>query len=482
MITLSYLILLVLVTAGAWGARMYEVRIKLDTAVSTVEETDYVLPPALSKIGIATAAFFIAVLAVQFLTGVSLLVGVAVTVAYGLLRYGLLVQYRTAAVLSSDTRQSIALQRPEFAGARFAFFLSAPDLTTPDHLTMWHDEFDALDQPWIILFKEQKHLASFRTSAKTPGVFILQTKMFRSSLPESAELVFYANNGQQNRRMIAENPGRKHIQLLHGDSDKPPSYSPLTKNYDYVFVAGQMAIDRYKRNGVTILKERFRIVGRPQVKAIEKRGSAPSEQTPCIVYMPTWRGFHEDTQFSSLDRANDILDMILSGQTPVRVLFKPHPMSYKDPDWKRFEKKISATLSKKRKNGNRGTFSTDDTLPFDLYNQADVIVTDISSVLIDSLYSEKPIIVIEPANFDHTQAENFPSLKASYVVRSDLSNLTVMFDDATGPDTLLSARKDVKKYAFGDSGRAPGEAFQEACFELMENGLDNVDKAASEGK
>jgi hypothetical protein len=88
---------------------------------------------------------------------------------------------------------------------------------------------------YIILgFKEQKHLASFRTSAKTPGVFIPQTEMFRSSLPESAELVFYANNGQQNRRMIAENPGRKHIQLLHGDSDKSPSYSPLTKNYDYV--------------------------------------------------------------------------------------------------------------------------------------------------------------------------------------------------------------------------------------------------------
>lgn len=482
MITLSYLVLIGAVAAGAWAARMYEARIKLNTAVSTVEETDYMLPPALSKIGIATAAFFIAVLAIQLLTDVSLWVGVAVAVAYGVLRYGLLVQYRAGAVSSSDTRRSIALQRPEFADARFAFFLSAPDLTTPDHLNMWRDELDTLDLPWIALFKEQKHLASFRTTTTTPGVFVPQTEMFQSSLPDSAELVFYANNGQQNRRMISAHPAKAHIQLLHGDSDKPPSYSPLTKNYDYVFVAGQMAIDRYARNGVTIPAERFRIVGRPQVNAIEKSASASSDQTPCIVYMPTWRGFHEDTQFSSLDRANDILDTVLNGETPVKVLFKPHPMSYKDPDWKRFEEKISATLSKKRSNGSSGTFSSDDTLPFDLYNQADIMVTDISSVLIDFLYSEKPIIVIEPASFDHTQAENFPSLKASYVVQADLSNLTEMFDDATGPDTLLDARKDVKKYAFGDSDRPPGEAFQEACFGLLKHGLDNIDKAASEGK
>ena len=165
----------------------------------------------------------------------------------------------------------------------------------------------------------------------------------------------------------------------------------------------------------------------------------------------------------------------------MQVVFKPHPMSYKDPDWKKFKKEINAILSKRLSNGSSGTFSSDDTRPFDLYNQADVMVTDISSVLIDFLYSEKPIIVIAPANFDQDQEENFPSLRASYVVKADLSNLTEMCDSAIGLDPLAKERENLKKYAFGDSGRAPGEAFQEACFELLEDDSSSVGSAASEG-
>lgn len=478
---LSYFVLIGIVGAGAWLAEMYEARAKIETAVSTVKDTDYTGLPILSKIGMAAAAFFIAVLAVQLLVGVSLFVGLAVTFAFGVLRVGLAMQYRIAAITSSKTRRSIALQRPEFADAKFAFFLSAPDLITPDHLNMWRSELDTLGHPWTVLFKEQKHLIWARANTTTPGVFVPQAEMFRSSLPSQARLVFYANNGQQNRRMIAAYPEKKHIQLLHGDSDKPPSYSPLIKNYDFVFIAGEMAIDRYLRNGVDIPTERFRIVGRPQVKAIKKAVVASPAQTTCVVYMPTWRGFHEDTQFSSLDRASSVLDAILSGETPVQVVFKPHPMSYKDPDWKKFKKEINAILSKRLSNGSSGTFSSDDTRPFDLYNQADVMVTDISSVLIDFLYSEKPIIVIAPANFDQDQEENFPSLRASYVVKADLSNLTEMCDSAIGLDPLAKERENLKKYAFGDSGRAPGEAFQEACFELLEDDSSSVGSAASEG-
>lgn len=476
---LLYLILIGIVAGAAWLAHHSEARIKAETAVSTFEDTDYALPPVLSKVGTFSAAFFGAMLVLLLLAGVWIGVGVAVTLAFCLLRYGVFVQHRTGAVLSSETRRSLALQKPEFAAARFAFFLSAPDLILPDHFNMWRDDLEALNLPWCAVFKEHKHLMAVRDTTDVPGIFVAQTGNFQSVLPPEVALVFYANNGQQNRRMIAAYPDKTHIQLLHGDSDKPPSYSPLTKNYDYVFVAGQMAIDRYARNGVDIPLSRFRIVGRPQVKAIEQAGKTAPTDKPCVVYMPTWRGFHADTQFSSLDRAQSLLETILSGEASVQVLFKPHPMSYKDPDWTRFEEQITAILTKERSNGSSGAFAADDAEPFDLYNQADIMVTDISSVLIDFLYSEKPILVVEPAKFDQAQADNFPSLKASYVVGADLENLTEMFDAAMGPDPLGQLRQEIKAQAFGDVGRAPGEAFQQVCLELLDAAHEITDEGIS---
>ncbi|MDB9944858.1 CDP-glycerol glycerophosphotransferase family protein [Ascidiaceihabitans sp.] len=478
MIVLAYLLLIGIIIVVAWLAHRAEARIKIETAVSTFEDTDYVLPPVLARTGTAVVGFFIVILALLLVTGVWMGLGIAVVLVFGVLRYGLLVQYRAGAAVSSGTRASMAVQKPEFADARFAFFFSAPDLIIPDHFNMWRDDLDALGLPWCAVFKEQKHLVAARSTTHVPGIFVSRNTNLHAVLPIGAQLVFYANNGQQNRRMMAAYPDKKHIQLLHGDSDKPPSYSPLTKNYDYVFVAGQMAIDRYTRNGVDIPDARFRIVGRPQVKTIEPGAAEMSPDVPCIVYMPTWRGFHEDTQFSSLDRAALILETIMSGEATVRVVFKPHPMSYKDPDWKRFEKQINAALSKRRSNGSTGTFAATDAQPFDLYNQADIMVTDISSVLIDFLYSEKPIVLIEPPKFDRAQADNFPTLKASYVVGADLANLTEMLEVAMGTDLLSPVREEVKAYAFGDVGRVPGEAFREVCFDLLAGADERTGKGA----
>ena len=478
MIVLAYLLLIGMVIAGAWLAHRAEARIKIETAVSTFEDTDYALPPVLVRTGTATLGFFIIILTLLLVTGVWVGLGIAVVLAFGVLRYGLFVQYRTGATVSSKTRASIAVQKPEFADARFAFFLSAPDLISPDHFNMWRDDLDALGLPWCAVFKEQKHLVVARSTTDVPGIFVLPNDKLHAVLPIGVELVFYANNSQQNRRMMAAYPDKKHIQLLHGDSDKSPSFSPLTRNYDYVFVAGQMAIDRYTRNGIDIPDARFRIVGRPQVKAIEQGAAETSPDIPCIVYMPTWRGFFEDTQFSSLDRATLILETIMSGEAPVRVVFKPHPMSYKDPDWKRFEKQINAALSKRRSNGSTGAFAATDAQPFELYNQADIMVTDISSVLIDFLYSEKPIVLIEPPKFDRAQTDNFPSLKASYMVDADLGNLTEMFEVAIGTDLLAPVRQEIKAYAFGDAGRVPGEAFREVCLGLLAEADERTGKGA----
>jgi len=288
-------------------------------------------------------------------------------------------------------------------------------------------------------------------------------------LPKSLKAVLFANNTQQNRQIMKKMPELRHVQMLHGDSDKPPSYSPLTKNYDRVFVAGQMAIDRYSRNGVHIPKDRFRIVGRPQVAAIiPSETKAPDGDVLQIVYMPTWRGFFEDTQFSSLDRADRIIETIMALPKKSHVIFKPHPLSYKDPEWPEFKKRIDAVLAKRSASGSTGEFGSAEQAPFDLYNHADVLICDISSVMIDFLYANKPLVTVLPQRFKPEDRSNFPSLEACYNVSSDLNNLQTELEAAIGADPLVGERERVRASAFGDLDQPPGAAFQAACQELIE--------------
>src|SRR5699024_7989560 len=83
----------------------------------------------------------------------------------------------------------------------------------------------------------------------------------------SARGVFYVNNAMRNNHMVryAE---LTHIQLLHGESDKASSATPIIRMYDRDFVAGQAAIDRFEKFGVPMPKDIFRIVGRPQVEDV----------------------------------------------------------------------------------------------------------------------------------------------------------------------------------------------------------------------
>lgn len=350
---------------------------------------------------------------------------------------------------------------------RFAFYFSAPDLNQPTHVLMWYDELRVLEIPFMIIVREQKHLRGFPENPQIPVLFVRKEAGLMGALPDGLKAVFYANNGQKNRQLIKLYPQVEHVQLLHGDSDKPPSYSPLSKNYNKLFVAGQMAVDRYATNGVSIPSERFRIVGRPQVARISQAQTSDTSQKGKVAYMPTWRGFFADTQFSSLEAAPDVAGCVHGLNHPTSLLFKPHPMSYKDPLWPDISDKIKREIADHNQNGS--AYFGDETDPFDLYNRADVLITDISSVMIDFLYSGKPYLVIKPKGFTDADLVKFPSLSGGYLVESDLGNLTEQLELALGPDPMQKRRLDVRAYAFGDIARRPGEAFQDACRELIDD-------------
>lgn len=448
------------------------------TRVSNLTESNY---QSDIKIPIAQPLSFVLVFAglvagfvLQAIWGFNTFLVIAPVTA-GLLYTGIRLFNLTARTFSARSSMPDRIFRiranPKVKNARFAFYFSAPDAETPTHVKTWQAELDKINQPYVIILREQKHLAGFETNSR-PVVIHIPTRepLSLSDFPK-IEAVLYGNNGQKNRAMISANHHLTHVQLLHGDSDKPPSYSPLSKQYDLLFVAGQMAIDRYDVHGVHIPAARFKIVGRPQVSKI--LAPEPGSDKNTVLYMPTWRGLFEDTQFSSLDRAAEIIDKVLSSSQGKTLIFKPHPLSFKEPEWPELKQKIKAALTIARANGSTGVFCDENEDPFDLYNRADILISDISSVMIDFLYSGKPMLVIKPQNASEDGLKTYASLKASYQVEASLDNLDQMLALAMSGDPMKDGRLAVRDYAFGDIGHPPGELFRKAVLDILDETSEN---------
>ena len=122
--------------------------------------------------------------------------------------------------------------------------------------------------------------------------------------------------------------GLMHVQLLHGDSDKPPSFNPMTQIYDKIFVAGQAAMERYQKNSVFIPKDKFVIVSRPQLTMFDRKQESMvghNNIRKTILFCTTWRGHSEAHNMSSID---DVYDKITSAlEAGLSVIFRPHPLS-----------------------------------------------------------------------------------------------------------------------------------------------------------
>lgn len=345
------------------------------------------------------------------------------------------------------------------AKARIAFHFTDATLSTPTHVEMWIDVLDATGVEWYVICRERHHHEYFLRSGRARSVFVEKAAMLKYAIAPRVEAVLYANNVQKNREMLAAREDLLHVQMLHGDSDKPPSFSPLTRNFDRVFVAGQMGQDRYERNGVFIPAEKFVHVGRPQSSML----SGPREgEIKTAFYMPTWMGFFEDTQFSSLDRAPQIIETFGRVAPGVKLVFKPHPVSFKHPDWPRLDREIRAALEQVQ-----GEYAAPDCSAFDAYEQADLLLTDISSTVIDFLFTGRPQILFKPKGAE-IEKDKFPSLEATYQVAPDLSNLADQIQRATGPDDLAKNRNKMRYYAFGDCDPATDRRFAEAIQALID--------------
>jgi hypothetical protein len=107
-----------------------------------------------------------------------------------------------------------------------------------------------------------------------------------------------------------------------------------------------------------------------------------------------------------------------------------------------------------------------DALPtlFDCFNHTDLLVTDISSVVADYLYSEKPYVVTNSAALDHDVFRNrYPTAAAAELLDPDCVALPkIITNVGAGSDHLVEQRRKLKQHLLGADDQLPFERFRAA--------------------
>lgn len=306
---------------------------------------------------------------------------------------------------------------------------------------MWLPYLERTGARGALLVREAAFLDTALRITSMPVLLAEKVEPIEHVIVPGLAAIFYVNNAAKNVDGIRY-AQVTHVHLGHGDSEKPPSYAASTAMFDRIFVAGEAGVDRFASHGVLVPREKFVLVGRPQVEAIDVRpASSQPAARPTVLYAPTWRGSLNDMQLSSLDAGVAIVSALLAAGA--RVIFRPHPFSSRDAASRVLVQRIDALLA-----GSDHLTSRDATALtiFECMNRSDALVGDVSSVVSDYLYSNKPIALAHHSG-DRVEQE-YPVARGTYLLSVD-GDIAAGLRDLLGADPLAPERAEVRRYYLG---------------------------------
>lgn len=346
-------------------------------------------------------------------------------------------------------------------GAEFVVYFGS-NVGIDYQLGMWLPYFERIGKKFIIVTRSLKMMRAAGQITAAPVINRPTLRSLEEVITPSVGAAFYVNNAGKNTHFI-ERREMKHIWLNHGDSEKPACFNPVHAIYDVIFTAGQAGIDRYERHGVRIPREKFEIVGRPQVDQIHfiESRSAVSGAGKTVLYAPTWKGAYQDSELYSLPSGAEIVRELIG--RGCSVIFRAHPLNYRFANAKAYITEIQEILEADAKaNGRRhiwGHAAEKEMTTDDCFNASDAMISDVSAVVTDYLQSGKPLSVVSVAKTREELLNEVPAAKAAYVLEEDLSNLSEVLDGLLVDDVKASERDTMRKYYLGDF---PAETYANA--------------------
>lgn len=324
-------------------------------------------------------------------------------------------------------------------------------------VNQWLPVLDATPTNGLLAVREASQLRPLRPT-RVPVFYAPHPRQLEQVTLPSVRVGFYLAFGEKNAHLLRE-PRLTHVMLLHGDSDKATSANAQVRGFDRVWVAGQAAIDRYQAAGIDLAAERFMVIGRPQVEPLLEAPPAPDGRT-VLLYAPTFEGYYAETAHSSLDTMGPaMIRRLLAGFPQLQLWFKPHPASgVVRPAMLTAIAEIEGLLA----GGDHVLVDRRPELTLtDCLARADVLLSDISSVVSDFLVTGRPVIVTNPAGLPREEYRaTYPSQRGSYVVDPGLADFEDAVAAALGPDPLRAEREALVGYLMGTT--RPQQAFDAA--------------------
>ncbi|MFJ2032330.1 CDP-glycerol glycerophosphotransferase family protein [Streptosporangium sp. NPDC087985] len=344
-------------------------------------------------------------------------------------------------------------------------YFSGPD-DSAYQATMWLRPLERIDRRVVVVLRETSMLRLLGETSLPVVCIPSAADLMSFGALGSARVCLYPSNVGKNIHMLRIR-GLRSVFVGHGDSDKEASFNPFTKVYDEVWVAGQAGRDRYLRARVGVRDEDIHEVGRPQLTGVHTTGPGLPYRT--VLYAPTWEGWTDDLFHTSIITMGTAIVRTLLARSPaLRVIYRPHPLTgYRNPAARDAHREIltmleRAELSRSIARHPAGTAQAEPirheavTGPerslYDCFNQADLLITDISSLVADFIASGKPYVVTNVAGLpERAFRERYPSAEAGYLLTEDLEELPAVLAalERGGEDPLAAARRKLRTYLLG---------------------------------
>jgi hypothetical protein len=416
--------------------------------------------------------------------------------------------------------EEVAAYEPEVV----LYFSGAED--TVYQINMWLETFDRLANKKMIIMRERANLPLLGRTSSPILCFPGGTEMMNFTMPASTRVALFPANAGKNIHMLRL-PEIGCVFIGHGDSDKAASFSPFSKVYDEVWVAGPAGRERYLRSDAGVRDDEIVEVGRPQLAPIDTTGVTPDPMFT-VLYAPTWEGWTGDRFHTSVALMGPkIVRMLLDHAPHVRLLYKPHPMAGKnDPavrrahhqivkmiaeantardasgQWpadpahdaaaRRRVEELTARLARLGRTTGGAADEAEEsraaahpdlagdalwrdtaaeaesayweaegwwrhrvvtgTVPhlYTCFNRADLLITDISSVVADFIASGKPYVVTNGAGLpDEEFRRQNPSASAAYLIGPDCAGLARILTAVDGEDAMAGRRSELKHQLLG---------------------------------
>jgi CDP-Glycerol:Poly(glycerophosphate) glycerophosphotransferase len=334
---------------------------------------------------------------------------------------------------------------------------------------VWMKALEQLPRRVVVLVREA-HNAKLVETDKVPVIRVTRATDLERVVPSSVALALYPSNVAKNNHLLRL-PDIFDVFVGHGDSDKGGSATALTRIFDEAWVSGPAARDRYRIAAVGVRDEQIREVGRPQLAEIDRHAAPLTESHGgtdglsnweyTVLYAPTREGFFAAWEYSSvLTQGAGILQALI-GMPGVRVLFKPHPGTGTDNRLYRLE--VERLITMVESAGGPHEVVTGSEGLYQAFNRADLLVSDVSSVITDFLASGKPYVVTNSAEVSDKEFRRaFPSARGAYILSGDGSAVEAFVADARTADSLAQPRRDTAEYLLGDTSLEPLARFNEA--------------------